>query len=274
MNVPSPIKTMAKPALPLGELCTNLWRYREYLKQSVARDLRKKYKRSHLGYLWSMLNPLCMMIILTVVFSKLFRFQVEHYSVFLFSAILPWQYFSGSVTGSLNSVRANKKIIEHFPVPPYIFALSLAFSNLVNLALAIVPLLGVMLTVGKPISPTMLLLPVGIIPLIMVTLGTALCFSASNIFFDDTQHLVGILLQALYYLSPILYGREHLSQNMLTFFSLNPMFPIIEVIRSLIYVGQIPSVPLLAHAYLSGFLVLWFGLWAFRKASKRFMYFI
>ena len=258
----------------VGGLFADIVRYREYLWQSVARDLRKRYKRSHLGYLWSMLNPLLMMIILTIVFSEIMRVQVEHYSVFLFVALLPWQYFTSSLTGGIDSIRSNKGILDHLPVPPYLFTLSLSLSNLANLFLALVPLVLVMLVVGRPIPVTAVLFPVVLLPLILLTVGASLFFTAANVFFDDTKHLVNVMIQALYFLSPVLYGREHLPEKLLPYLTLNPLFPVIELMRTTLYDGVWPPLEQLGYAYLSSGIVLLIGLWVFSKASKRFVYFL
>lgn len=240
----------------------------------MARDLRKAYKRSSLGYVWSMLNPLLMMSIQAVVFTHIMRIKVEHYAVFLFVGILPWQYFSQTVTGGLDSIRANLKIIEHLPIPKYIFALSLAFSKLANLALALVPLFGVMLFLGRPIPATVWLMPFIIIPLMMISIGASLFFAALNVFFDDTRHLVQVGLQAAYYLTPIIYGEEHLPKFLAGWLQLNPMYHIIKMMRSTFYYGQLPDLYTTSVAYGSGLLVLLIGLWTFRKADKKFMYFV
>ena len=111
------------------EFFADIFQYHEYLRQAVARDLRKRYKRSYLGYLWSMLNPLLMIIILTLVFSNIMKNRVEDYSVFLFCGLLPWQFFSRTALGSLNAVKGNAKLISHLPIPKYLFTLTTAFST-------------------------------------------------------------------------------------------------------------------------------------------------
>ena len=119
-------------AVLLRDFLVNAYSYREYLIQSVARDLRKRYKRSTLGYLWSMLHPLLMMTILAVVFSNIMRHSIEAYAVFLFTGMLPWTYFSVTSKGCLGTIRANARIIDQIDVPKYIFPLSTAFSGLAD----------------------------------------------------------------------------------------------------------------------------------------------
>lgn len=257
-----------------SEFFKNIYRYREYLKQSVARDLRKHYKRSVLGYAWSMLNPLFMMIILTVVFSHIMRFDMDSYAVFLFAGMIPWAYFNSTSLGSLGSIRANASIIDQIPVPKYIFPLSLAFSNFVNFFMSLVTLLLIMVVLGRPIHPTILALPLVVLPLFFLTIGLSLILAVSNVFFEDTQHLGLLLLQALYFLSPVLYSRDHLPDWITKWTLLNPMFALIEFTRGLFYDGSLPIPKEYALNMGSTLLILFIGLWIFKKAEDKFVYFM
>lgn len=252
----------------------HIYYYREYLKQSVARDLRKKYKRSVLGYLWSMLNPLLMMTILAVVFSKIMRAQIDNYAVFLFTAMIPWQYFDSTSLGCLGTIRSNARIIDQVAVPKYIFPLSIAFSNLANFFLALVPLFVVMLVLGRDVPITVLALPIVLLPLFLATMGVALVFSVANVFFEDTQHLATVMMRALFYLSPILYSRENLPEWLVKWVVLNPMFTTCEFMRDLFYFGTLPDINTYLINVAGSTLLLGFGLWVFKKADDKFLYFI
>ena len=261
-------------AFLLTDFFGNIYRYREYLKQSVARDLRKRYKRSVLGYLWSMLHPLFMMVILAVVFSNIMRFEMQDYAVFLFTGMIPWSYFSLTALGALGSIRANASIIDQLPVPKYIFPLSLGFSNLANLFLSLAPLLIIMIGLGRPIPLTVLALPFILLPLFFLTTGLALILAVANVFFDDTQHLATLAIQALYFLSPILYTKEHLPANITPWVTLNPMFNITEFMHDIIYYGRLPELYTYAGSLAYSLLFLVVGLWVFRKTDHKFVYFM
>ena len=263
-----------EPRAVVPDFFVNLIRYREYLKQSVARDLKRAYKRSALGYLWSMLNPLLMMIILTVVFSHLMRVQVEHYSVFLLTALLPWQYFQQTVLGSMDSIRANRKLLEQVPVPKYLFVLSLATSNLVNFLLSLVPLLLVTLVVGKSLSWSMLALPFILLPIFFFSFGVAIFTATLHVFFSDIRHLLQVGLQALYYLTPILYGRDHLPAGVARWLEWNPMYHLIELMRAAFYYNHLPSAESYGIALLLGLGALLLGLYTLRRVDEKLMYFL
>lgn len=252
----------------------SIWAYREYLKQSVARDLRKMYKRSVLGYFWSMLHPLGMMIILTIVFTNIMRNPVENYSVFLFSAMLPWQYFNRTLNESLGSIRGNMNIISQVPVPKYIFVVSSAFSNMANFLLALLPLALVTIVVGRAIPITVLALPIVMLPLFVFTMGVSLLFSVSNVFFEDTKHLSSVILQGAYFLCPVLYGREHLPDSLLRWLLLNPMFSIVEFNREIFYYGRLPDLTSYSIVLGGAVFVLALGLYTFHKSDDKFHYYV
>ena len=254
-----------------------LWRmyvYREYLFQSVARDLKTKYKRSVLGYLWTMLHPLAMMSIIALVFSHIIRMDIEDYAVFLFCGLLPWNYFNSTCMMSLNSIKSNAKLFGQIPVPKYLFVLSIAFSNLVNLLLALIPLLLVMLFAGRTIGWTALTFPVVLLPVFCVTIGLSLILATANVFFDDTLHLSEVGFQVVYFLSPVLYHRDLLPEWLVGYLVYNPLFLQIEFIRDIFYDGVLPDPTLFIYNLVGSVLVLCVGLWIFERNDAKFLYFV
>lgn len=251
-----------------------IYQYREYLSQSVARDLKTKYKRSVLGYFWTMLHPLAMMSIIAVVFSHIIRMNIEDYAVFLFCGLLPWNYFNSTCMMSLHSIKSNAKLFGQIPVPKYVFVLSVAMSNLVNLLLALVPLLLVMAVAGRWVQWPVLLFPVVLVPIFCVTIGISLILSTANVFFDDTQHLAEVGFQGLYFLSPVLYHRDLLPDWLVQYLVYNPMFLQIEFMRDIFYEGVVPNPALFGVNLLGSLAVLALGLWVFERNEGKFLYFV
>jgi len=251
----------------------SIYQYREYLLQSITRDLRKKYKRTSLGYVWSMLNPLLMLAVLTVVFSNLLP-RVEHYALYLFSAMLGWQYFSQTISESLDSIRGNLKIIEQVPIPKYMFVISIAASGLVNFLLWLIALVIVALIVGRPLPWTCLLIPFAFLPVFFMTLAISLIFSAANVFFEDVKHLNQVVMRAWYFLTPILYGPDMLPDHIVKWLQLNPMFYPINFLRDVIYNGVIPDLWLYCAMLAMSILLLGVALWFYRKCDDKFLYFV
>ena len=160
------------------------------------------------------------------------------------------------------------------PIPKFIFPVAIALYYLVNFFLTLVPLLLVMLVTKQPISWTLALIPVVLIPLFAFTLGIALLLAVLNIFFDDTQHLTQIVFKALYFICPILYGREQIPEWLVKWMALNPLFTIIEDMRTIIYMGKIPELASFSYSCLGSLFVLILGLYVFKKTSDKFIYFI
>lgn len=253
---------------------SQLYSYREYLLQSVARDLRTKYKRSVLGYLWTMLHPLSIMLITSVVFSHILKIPIRDYSVFLFAGLLPWSFFHSTTLMSLGSMRANARLFGQVAMPKHLFVVSLAGSNLLNLVLSVAPLLIIMVLLDRALPLTIFALPLVLLPLVLCVLGIALALSACSVFFDDTLHLSEVALQALYFASPILYSREMLPPHVVSILALNPLFCQVEFFRGVFYSGELPALSVYLVNLGASALVLLVGLVIFKKAEGKFLYYV
>ncbi len=256
----------------VAEFARQLWFYRDYLVQSVRRDLRTKYKRSFLGYLWTMLHPLCLMLIMSVVFSHIMRIPIRDYSIFLFAGLLPWNYFQSTSLMALGSIRANARLFGQVPLPKFIPIISLACSNLLNLVFACMPLVLMMTALGRPVPLTVFALPLVILPLFFTVIGVSLLLGTCGVFFDDTLHLSEVALQALYFLSPILYSRDLLPPELVRFLVVSPLFCQIEFFRGVFYGGELPQLSVYLVNLAGSVAVLLFGLNVFRKSEDTFLY--
>ncbi len=258
----------------LTDFFIQLFGYREYLKQSVMRDLRKKYKRSALGYLWTMLHPLGMMLVIGTVLSHVMQVPFKDYAIFFLIGLLAWNYFNSTALMSLHSVRANARLFGQIALPKYIFVMSLVVSNFANYLLALVPLFLIMLVAGHQIPWTVLLFPIVVLPLVLVTTGLALILAVANVFFEDTLHLSEVALQALYFLSPVLYSRDRLPPELMKFLVLNPLFFQIESLRDILFFGVVPDGAAFALNTIASLCILALGLLIFRRSEDKFLYFI
>lgn len=265
---------MAESSNVITNFFYQMYSYREYLKQSVIRDLKNKYKRSVLGYLWTMVHPLAMMTVLAVVFSHIMKITMKDYAVFLFTGLLPWNYFNSTALMSLGSIRANARLFSQIPIPKFIFVLSISFSNLANLFFAIVPLIIIMVVTGRPIPLTIFAFPFVFLPLFFVVVGVSLLLAASNVFFDDTLHLAEVGMSMLYFLSPVLYDKTMLPVKLVNWLQWNPLFFQIESLRGLFYEGVLPPLDGYLLNFTESVIVLLLGLMVFRRAENRFLYFI
>jgi ABC-2 type transport system permease protein len=251
-----------------------LYQHSDLIWYLVMRDLRVRYRRSTLGLIWTMLQPLMMMMVMYIVFSHVFRFDVYRYPVYVLAGILFWNFFQQSVVASMNSLRANAGILQKLPVPKAVFPVATVLSGVVNLCLALVPLLAILVATGQPLQPALLFLPVSIILAAMFTLGAGLLLSPLAVFFSDVVELVGVILMLLMYLTPIFYPVSIVPERFRWLVRYNPVRSVLEVFRDPIYYGKIPPLPHVTVTLVIALLALLIGALAFRKSSDRIPFYV
>lgn len=235
-----PVYDSSQRGSPALEELRELWRYRNLVVQTVRRNIVVRYKRSALGIAWTMLNPLGTTIILTFVFSRVFGGPAS-YAVYVLSGLVCWTFFSQATSDSMNNLIWGGGLIKRIYVPRTVFAVSSVITGLVNIALAMVPLLLVMLVTAIYPTWSMLILPVPALFLAMFALGVGLFLSAVAVFFVDVTDMYAILLTAWFYLSPVIYKPELLPEKFAWIVKLNPMYYLINLFRAPIYDGRVPS---------------------------------
>jgi ABC-2 type transport system permease protein len=255
---------------------TDIFRYRDLVVTLVARDLKVRYRRSAIGFLWTMLQPLLMMLVFHLVFSALFRFNLPNYPIYALAGILFWNFFSQSIVASMNSLRGNAQLLQKLPVPKIVFPLATVISGVVNLLLALLPLFLLMVvTAGaSSIRPALLFLPVSILLAALFTLGAGLLLAPLAVFFSDVVELIGVLLSLVMYLTPIFYPKEIVPENLRWVVRFNPVRSILEVFRDPIYQGEIPPMTHLSVCIGIAVLALVIGAVAFRKSSDRIPFYV
>jgi len=253
-----------------------LFSYRDLVWTLVARDLKVRYRRSAIGFLWTMLQPLLTMMVLYVVFSTIFLFKtgLANYPVYALAGILFWNFFSQSVVASMNSLRGNAMLVQKLPVPLMVFPLASVLSGMLNFALALVPLLGVLLFTGHPVTPALLFLPVAIAIAALFTLGAGLLLAPLAVFFSDVVDLVGVFLMLLMYLTPTFYPMAILPDRFRWLVRFNPVRSILEVFRDPVYHGKIPPLSHLTVAVTLTLIALAIGVLTFRRSSHRIPFFV
>lgn len=260
----------------LGEL----WRYRELVRNLVGRDLKARYKNSVLGFVWSLLNPLLMMAVFTVVFTVMLPTGIEKFPVFILCGILPWNWFSGSVGQAVHSIVGNANLVKKVYFPREVLPLSLVLSNGINFLLALLVLFPVLWLFHTPLTPWILVLPVLIVVQLIFTLGVALIVAALNVFFRDTSVIIEVVLQAWFFLTPVVYDMKVLPQSKIILgydvnvqrlaYILNPIGSIIANFRDILYYGAPPGLDFVARTTLSSLLVLFVGYLLFLSLAPNF----
>ena len=254
-----------------GQIAT-LARFRHLLFLMVKRDFVTRYRRSVLGVLWSLLNPILTMLILTMVFSQIFRWEVPglNFPVHVLSGQLIFNFFSESTTSAMNSILGSAGIIKKVYVPKYIFPVSRVFSSVVNLGFSFVAFLLVFVLTGESFNWTFLLIPIPLLYVFVFALGVGMMLSAMAVFFRDIMHLYGVGLTLWMFLTPIVYPVEILPQRVYHLIHLNPIFHYVEYFRALAVRGTIPG--LWSNMICIGFALLALCLGLYAKISQQDKY--
>ena len=226
---------------------TELWKYRALVWALVGKHLRARYRGSFLGFIWSFLNPLCLIGVYSLVFRYYIRFQdVEHYTLFLFAGLLPWIWFSGGLLEATGAISSGGSLITKALFPPQILPVVAVLTNLANFVFAIPLLIGFMLLSGMMPPISILALPVVIgVELIFLT-GLSLAFSALNVHFRDIQHILGNLISLWFFLCPIIYPATNVPAKWRFTLIINPVALFTEMYQGLFIDGLFPSLTKLA----------------------------
>jgi len=247
-----------------------LYNYREMLSNLVKKDLRTRYKGSVLGFLWTFINPLFQLIVYTVVFSVILKSDIPKYYIHLFVALVPWLFFASSLTSSASSIIGSKDLIKKIYFPRLIIPMAVVNGAFMNMLFTMIVVFAALIFSGIGISIYILFLPIIMILEYLLALGLAFIVSALNVYFRDLEHILGIITMAWMYSTPILYGIEMVPENFRPIFNLNPMTPIIEAFRSILYYKTMPD---LSHmgmilVWSIGFIVA--GYFIFQRLQKNF----
>lgn len=251
------------------------YNYKELLSQLVIRDIKLKYRRSFLGYLWSVLNPLLIMLVLSIVFSQIFRFDIPNFAVYLLTGQVMFNFMTESTTMAIGSIILNAALIKKTYVPKYIFSVSKVTSSLVNMLFALAALWIVMLITGVQITAWILFFPIVIIEVYIFSLGLGLFLAQAAVFFRDIQYIYGVVTTAWMYLTPLFYPTTILPEGLRDFVLYwNPMYYYVTQFRDAMLYGQAPEPYLIYGGIGFALIFLILGIWSFKRAQDKFILYI
>lgn len=260
-----------------------LYDYRQMIFSLVKKDLRGRYKGSALGFLWTFLNPLLQLVVYSIVFSTIFRNNIEKFYLYLFIGLLPWMFFSSSLTVGSVSVISSKDMVKKIYFPREVLPIAYVTSSFVNMLLCFLVVFIVMIIGGIDPNSTfhwtaLLYLPIVMIVEYVLALGFAMLASALTVYFRDLEHILGIITMAWMYATPLLYDVSMIQNilvekgmgNLMHLYMLNPMTPIIVAYHQILYYGQAPDMSTLLSAVVLGLFFLILGYLVFRKLQRGF----
>ncbi len=245
-------------------------RFWPVVQNMVVQELRVRYRRSFLGFVWSLLNPIMMMVILSWVFSHIIR-DVTNYPLFLFAGMVPWTFLSTSLSECAYSIIQNEGLIRKIYLPKMVFPLARVLIGLVTFVLSMVALFLLLWPLGARPSVSMLFLPVAIALLGMFTLGLGLIAATMNTFYRDCGHLIAVFLQAWYFATPILFPIEQFETAQWRL-RLNPAFYFIEIFHDILYSGRWPRIGLVATAAVIAALSMGIGYAIFKSQEDKMVF--
>lgn len=253
----------------------NTYHYRGLIKQLVSRDIKLKYRRSVLGYFWSVLNPLLTMLIMSIVFSHMFRFKINNYPVYLLCGNIIYSFFNLTTNRSCNAILSNAALIRKVYLPKYIFVFSKVTSGFVDFLLSLVALVFVMIITKNSFGIYNLLFFIPCIELYLFCLGVGLFLAQANVFFRDIQYIYGVCCTAIMYLTPLFYPIDVLPQRVRFFVEhFNPLYLYVDMFRQSILLN-VPTNPGMAlRGLLWALGAIFIGGLCFKKNQGKFILFM
>lgn len=251
-----------------------LYKYRNLIYELVIRDIKKKYRRSILGILWSMLNPLLMMLITAMVFSNLFRFEIKNFPLYLLTGQIIFTFYAEATNFAMGSILENGHLIKKVYVPKYLFPLARVVSSAVNLCFTLPAMLAIILITGQEISLKIFLIIIPLILLVLFCLGIGLFLSALAVYFRDMFHLYGVALTALNYATPIFYPENIIPVQYQWIVHYNPTYYYLKMFREVVYSNRIPDINLIIICFFISIIALIIGGYFFNKKQNNFILYI
>ncbi|MCM1157292.1 MAG: ABC transporter permease [Bacteroidales bacterium] len=261
----------------------NIWKvrfetffhYTDLIKELVKKDLKLKYRRSFLGYLWSILNPLMIMIIMTIVFSTMFSRSIDNFAVYLISGRTIFEFVTHSTTQAMMSIRGNAALIKKVYIPKYVFPLAKITSSIVDCVFSMGALIIVMVFTRAPFTPYFFMIPFVIVQVYIFACGLGFFLAQAVVFFRDIQYIYSAVTTAWMYLTPLFYPLDRLPETVAWLVvHFNPCYSYVTQFRDCVYNAAFSEPWLVAAGWAWAILVFLFGLFTFKRSQDKFILYI
>lgn len=249
----------------------HIYEYRTMIASLIKRDLRGRYKGSVLGFAWTFLNPLFQLVVYTLVFSTIMRAGIEDYYLFLFVALIPWIFFSSSVSAGATCIVAQKEMVKKIYFPREILPIAHVTCQFVNMLFSFVIIFAVLIISGKGINGyALIFLPLVMIAEYLLALSITMIISALTVYLRDLEHILAIIVMAWQFLTPVMYSVDMVPERLRSIFNINPMTPIIVAYREIFYYKRAPHILTLGMGLGISVILLIVGWFVFGQMQKHF----
>ncbi|WP_127509276.1 ABC transporter permease [Paenibacillus humicus] len=247
-----------------------IYTYRQMLESLVLTDLRTRYKGSYLGFFWTLLNPLLMLLVYSIVFKYIVRIQMDHYTTFLFVGLMTWTLLAQSLNSGSGSIIRNAGLVKKIYFPKEILPLSVVLGGIINYLFSLIILFPMIFLSGLKLGLPLLIFPIVLLGYSLFVLALTMLVSAFNVYMRDLEHIVGIIIMAWFYLTPIVFTSEMIPKDLQFVFQLNPMKIIIESFHDIFFYNKFPDLSALGIFYIFSIALLIISFAVFRKLSRNF----
>jgi lipopolysaccharide transport system permease protein len=244
--------------------------YRELIKILTISDLKVKYQSSVLGFAWSMLNPLLLMLVLYFVFSNVFKMTQDHFALYLLIGLISWRFFAAGTTSAMSAIVSNPNLVTKIFIPREVLVLSTVLSALISSLLEFLVLVPFLIVLGAGLSPYILFFPIIHIIYFLIVYGISLILAALYVYYRDLTQIWNVLIQIGFFLSPIVYPLSTVPAEYVDYYMLNPMTSVIQMYRDVLLYHQLPHAGGIAFTFAAGLAITIIGSDIFHRLERRF----
>lgn len=244
--------------------------YRELIRILTISDLKVKYQSSILGFTWSLLNPLLMMLVLYIVFSNIFRTNQEHFALYLLIGIVSWRFLANGTSSSMNAIVGKPSLVTKIYIPRQVLVLSTVLSSFISSLLEFLVLAVLLIVFGVHLSINILLFPAVHVIYFLIVYGISLALAALYVYYRDLNQIWEVVMQLGFFLSPVVYPLSTVPEKYISYYMLNPVTQIMQIYRQSLLYAETPSALSLAFILLSAAAIILLGSAIFRRLERRF----
>ena len=252
------------------ERINEILKFKEMIKSWTKKELKTRYKGSFFGFLWTFMNPLLQLLVYSLIFPFIMKFNQENSALFLFVALIPWNFFTSSMQGACGLIVGNSNMVTKVYFPREVLPISYTLSGLMNMIFSYAIVFPMMILFRVPFTWNLLWLPVLMICQTILCLGIAFIVSSVNVYFRDIEYMIGVVVMAMYFLTPIMYDISTLPQKLQMFMYLNPMTGYVLMYRDVTFNGTGADIKTLIFSLGYSILLLCVGYLIFEKLQRRF----